>query len=51
MENPTILEIKKKYDLMRFNVQAERSFSQEMWWQYAMLRHGVTWVSSADLES
>jgi hypothetical protein len=51
MEDLTILEIKKKYASIGFNVQVERPFSQEMWGQYAKLKHGITWVSSTDLES
>jgi hypothetical protein len=51
MEDPTLLEIKNKFDSKGFDVQVERPFSQEMWEQYAKLKHGVTWVSSAGLES
>jgi len=51
IEDPTILEIKKKYEAAGLDVQVERSFSQEMWRQYAQLKLGVKWVSNADLES
>jgi len=51
MEDQKILEIKKKYDSMGFDVRIERSFSQEMVGQYAKLKHGVTWFSSVGLGS
>jgi hypothetical protein len=47
-EDLTIIEIKKKYNLMGFDVEVSRPFSYEMWSQYVKLEHEAEWISQAN---